>query len=148
MDERAYLDALVKTVIQSQDSRIKSLLVWCNDVERLSQSCGGVAQLQNCQSAVAANEIILGINYVEESGESFTPHLVPSLLNEKDELLPMYYYTADFVKRTVTIDVALVSPLTGQRALKPITLQPVVISMRAAEHAMPTESKSSIITSI
>lgn len=146
MDELSFLLSLSSEVIKSEDPRLRQLLEWCDNIEKSLGTCGGKAPEQHNQAAAAASELLLGANYIEESGEPLQPHFVPTILNRKDNALPLYFYRADFEKRTITFDVAVADPITAIKEHRPSwSVAPLVMSMREVEGDMPTESKSLIV---
>jgi hypothetical protein len=131
VSEVTYLKALAGEVIKSQDPRIQSVLAWCHDIELKLESCGKDGQHQKVQAAATTSEIILEMNRIEEMHENVFPHYHPTELNKSDECVPQFFYRPDFENRTITVDVAILNPVTQQKVFKKEwSFTPITIDMR------------------
>jgi hypothetical protein len=145
VDEKTYLTAMAKEVLLSQDSRILKLVAWCEKINKMISACGGDEVTQNAHAAATAAMLVMEMNYIEETGAAIDPHTDVNAFNRMDTTLPKYFYTADFVKRTITLSVAIVDAKT-ERQLGGYRFEDITIPMRELPEGMqPVSSNSPII---
>jgi hypothetical protein len=131
VSEVTYLKALAGEVVRSEDARIRALLAWCHDIELKLNSCSGNGDNQKIQAAATVSEIILEVNRIEEMRDNTFPHYHPTELNKADQYVPQFFYRPDFEGRTITVDVAIIDPITQLKVNKAEwKFSPITVNMR------------------
>lgn len=69
------------------------------------------------------------MNRIEETKDNAFPHIQSTALNAEDRYVPQYFYRADFEKREITVDVAIVDGTTHRKAPE-WKFQPITLPMR------------------
>ena len=144
--DRYFLMVMCNEVIGSQDPRIKKILEWAYLIEKAVNSCKGVVKEQNNQAAIVAGELSLQTNYLELTRASRDPQIVITLFNRFDNLVPMFFYRADFEKRVITIDTAVFDIITNKKDPKArIEVPPLELSMRDVSETPESGNSSQIV---
>lgn len=139
MDELTFLTLTAKEVSNSTNERLQALYNWSKALFGAFNYCSNDEHKQHVHAATVAADLLLRVKTVEDTGESMDPHFVDTLLSEKEEFAPKFYYRLS--GNELTLDFSLYNVKTAKQVKLPIPpIDPLVLQVTPVE-----KSESSIV---